>query len=283
MVNNNSLFIGLYEKALPNDFKWGKKLNLANEAGYNFMEVSIDESDERIERLKWDRTKKERLRKLATDAGVHLLTICLSANRRFPIASSYKDIQKKGMEIMQDTIWFAFSMGIRIVQVAGYDVLMGEEKSSDESKEKFKLNLMSNVNLASKLGVTLAIENVDSEFGISIKNLIYFINAIQSPWLQLYPDFGNLAAMNQNVPEQLKIGKSHIVAVHVKDTKEGIVRRVPYGDGIVDFISSFKVLKEIGFNGPFLLEIWADDRKDNYKIIKKSREWVCNKLKKVWN
>jgi predicted hexulose-6-phosphate isomerase len=283
MVNNNSLFIGLYEKALPNDFKWGKKLNLANEAGYNFMEVSIDESDERIERLKWDRTKKERLRKLATDAGVHLLTICLSANRRFPIASSYKDIQKKGMEIMQDTIWFAFSMGVRIVQVAGYDVLMGEEKSSDESKEKFKLNLMSNVNLASKLGVTLAIENVDSEFGISIKNLIYFINAIQSPWLQLYPDFGNLAAMNQNVPEQLKIGKSHIVAVHVKDTKEGIVRRVPYGDGIVDFISSFKVLKEIGFNGPFLLEIWADDRKDNYKIIKKSREWVCNKLKKVWN
>jgi len=94
------------------------------------MEISIYESNKRLERLKWDKIKKQKLRESVIDAGMPLLTMCLSANRRFPIASSYSDIQKKGIEIMEDAIWFAFHLGIRIIQVAGYDVLMGKEEST---------------------------------------------------------------------------------------------------------------------------------------------------------
>jgi len=282
MMKHNQIFIGIYEKALPDDLSWEERLNLAKKAGFSFMEISIDESDQRLERLKWDKTKKQKLRKAVSDTGMPLLTMCLSANRRFPIASSYPDIQKKGMEIMEDAIWFAFHMGIRIIQVAGYDVIMGQEISTKESREKFGLNLRKNVDLASKLGVTLGIENVDVDFGSSIENLMYYVNDINSPWLHLYPDIGNLSAMNQDVCSQLKIGKSRIAAVHVKDTKKGVVRRVPYGEGIVDFTSAFKVLKEIGFGGPLLLEMWADNNDDNFKIIRNAQQWVLKKAKKVW-
>jgi len=277
---NEKLSIGLYEKALPESLDWEERLILARDAGYSFMEISIDETDERIERLKWDKAKKKNLREITENTGVPLLTMCLSGNRRFPIGSSFGDIQKKGMEMITDAIWFASHLGIRIVQIAGYDVVAGE-KSTELSKETFGINLRKSLNLAASLGVMLAVENVDSEFGDSLDKIMPYIKGINSPWLQIYPDIGNLTAMNQDVEKQLKTYASHIAAIHVKDTREGFVRNIPFGEGKVDFISAFKVLKNVGFNGPFLLEMWVDDKKDNFATIKNSREWVVEKLRQA--
>ena len=276
----NNPFFGLYEKALPKHLKWEDRLLVARKAGYNFMEMSIDESDERLERLQWDKIKKRKLREIIEDTEMPLLTMCLSAHRRFPIGSSFPEARRKGMEIMETAIWFAFHMGIRIIQIAGYDVLM-EETSTHESREKFGKNLMKSVKLASSLGVTLAIENVDVDFGNSIDKIMYYVNAIKSPWLQIYPDIGNLTAMKQNVSQQLIIGQNHIVAIHVKDTIEGVVRRVPFGEGIVDFVSAFKILKNICFHGPFIIEMWANDKKDNFDLVKHAKEWVSDKAERA--
>ena len=51
--------IGIYEKATPKHFTWLERLNFAKELGFDFVELSIDESDERLARLDW--SKKERL------------------------------------------------------------------------------------------------------------------------------------------------------------------------------------------------------------------------------
>jgi L-ribulose-5-phosphate 3-epimerase len=247
-LNNGNLSIGLYEKALPKGLSWEERLNLARDAGYSFMEISIDETDERMERLKWDMVKKKNLKIISENTGIPILTMCLSGNRRFPIGSSFGDVQKKGVEMIADAIWFAFHLGIRIVQLAGYDVAAGE-KSTKLSRETFGRNLRKSLNLAASLGVMLAIENVDGEFGYSLDAIMPYAG--------------------------------HIAAVHVKDTRPGIVRNVAFGEGTVDFLSAFNTLKSIGFNGPFLLEMWADDKKDNYEIIRFSREWVLEKMEKA--
>lgn len=277
---NENLSIGLYEKALPDNLDWEERLMLAREAGYSFMEISIDETDDRLERLKWDRAKKKKLREITEKIRIPLLTMCLSGNRRFPIGSSFPDIQKKGMEILIDAIWFASQLGIRIIQVAGYDVVMGEASTS-ESRETFGKNLKKSLKLASSMGVMLAIENVDVDFAGSIDKIMYYINEINSPWLQIYPDIGNLTAMKKDVPAQLHLGRSHIAAIHAKDTIEGVFRRVPFGEGIVDFVSVFKELKNICFSGPILLEMWADDKKDNFNIVKHAKEWVSKKIEQA--
>jgi len=274
----NRPFIGLYEKALPDNLNWGERLSLAREAGYNFMEISIDKSDERLERLKWDKIKKRKLREVIEDTEIPLLTMCLSANKRFPIGSSSKIIQKKGVEILEEAIIFASNMGIRIVQVAGYDVL-ASEASTDRSRQDFSENLANSVRLASSLGVVLAVENVDIAFTESINSIMYMINKIKSPWLQIYPDIGNLAAMRQNVEHQLQIGKNHIAAIHIKDTIDGVVRGIPFGEGIVDFIPIFNTLKKINFYGPMLIEMWADEKKDNFEVVSHTRRWVLEKIK----
>ena len=49
--------LGLYEKAMP-DVSWKEKLQIAKEAGYDFVEISIDATEERISRVY--STKQER-------------------------------------------------------------------------------------------------------------------------------------------------------------------------------------------------------------------------------
>ena len=40
--------IGIYEKALPKTVTWRERLILAKELGFDFVEMSIDETDERL-------------------------------------------------------------------------------------------------------------------------------------------------------------------------------------------------------------------------------------------
>ena len=51
--------LGLYEKSMPSSLSWREKLLAAKEASYDFVEISIDESEEKLERL--DMSKQERL------------------------------------------------------------------------------------------------------------------------------------------------------------------------------------------------------------------------------
>lgn len=51
----NTPQIGLYEKALPNSLTLNEKLVLAKDIGFDFFEISIDESDEKLARLDWDK------------------------------------------------------------------------------------------------------------------------------------------------------------------------------------------------------------------------------------
>ncbi len=276
----NKVFMGLYEKALPDNMDLQQKLLMVRKAGYSYMEISIDASKGRLERLKWDKIKINKLKVLMEETGVPIISMCLSAHRNYPLGSSHKELRNKGIEIMEDAIWLAFFLGIRIIQVAGYDVLM-DELSTEKSKETFLNNLRNSLKIASKLGIILAIENVDIFSADSVSKILYFVNKIKSPWLNLYPDVGNLNAMKQDVLKEIELGKSRIVAIHIKDTVEGIVRRVPYGEGNVDFVSIFKELKKINFHGPLLLEMWAEENKNNYKIISSARKWVFSKIMKT--
>ncbi|MCD8241818.1 MAG: L-ribulose-5-phosphate 4-epimerase, partial [Lachnospiraceae bacterium] len=43
--------IGLYEKAMPKTMSWKEKLSCAKECGYDFVDISIDETDDKLARL----------------------------------------------------------------------------------------------------------------------------------------------------------------------------------------------------------------------------------------
>ena len=50
--------LGLYEKSMPDTLSWQEKLEAAKAAGFEHLETSIDEKDEKLARLDWSEEEK---------------------------------------------------------------------------------------------------------------------------------------------------------------------------------------------------------------------------------
>ncbi|HBB8681743.1 TPA: TIM barrel protein [Escherichia coli] len=178
--------LGIYEKALPAGECWLERLRLAKTLGFDFVEMSVDETDERLSRLGWSRAQ-----------------------------------------------------------------------------------------------VTLAMEIMDYPLMNSISKALGYAHYLNNPWFQLYPDIGNLSAWDNDVQMELQAGIGHIVAVHVKDTKPGVFKNVPFGEGVVDFERCFETLKQSGYCGPYLIEMWSETAEDPAAEVVKARDWVKARMAKA--
>lgn len=166
MRDLNKLNLGIYEKALSKDIDWVERIRLVKECGYDFVEISIDETDERLARLDWTDEEINKIHKALIDNGVRIPSMCFSGHRRFPMGSMDEKTREKAMELMQKAIIFADKMGIRTIQLAGYDVYY--EKGNEQTKKYFTENLKKAVEWASSYNVTLSIEIMDHPFINSI-------------------------------------------------------------------------------------------------------------------
>ena len=137
MVNQNKeYYLGLYEKSMPNTLSWEEKLKVVKEAGFDYLEMSIDETEEKLARL--DQSVDE-IEKAIEKTGVPIKSICLSGHRKYPLGSHDPKIRERGMEIMEKAICLAARLGVRVIQLAGYDVYY--EESTFETKKRFLANL----------------------------------------------------------------------------------------------------------------------------------------------
>jgi L-ribulose-5-phosphate 3-epimerase len=259
----SSYFLGLYEKSMPNTISIREKLIATKKAGFDFMELSVDESDEKLARLRWGKKQKQDLVASIWETGVEIRTMCLSGHRKFPIGSRVKEVRERGLEIMQDAICFAADTGLRIIQIAGYDEYY--RPSSEITKKYFLENLGKSVAWAAERGIVLAFETMETSFMDTVVKAMYYVNKINSPYLQVYPDLGNITnaayLYGHRVLDDLRSGEGHLVAMHLKETVPGKYREVPFGSGHVDFTGAVKTARELGVK-IFVAEFWHDGRID---------------------
>ena len=257
--------IGLYEKAMPARLNWREKLECAKECGYDFVEISVDEKDEKLARLDWSKSERLELVQTMKDVGLPVRSMCLSGHRKYPMGSADPAIRARSMEIMEKAIELADDLGVRIIQLAGYDVYY--EESSAESKALFLENLKKAAEMAAVKGVLLGFETMETPFMNTVWKSMFYVNAVGSPFLGVYPDSGNLtnAAVTDkaDVLEDLKAGRGHIFALHLKETVPGVFREVPFCTGHVDFQSIIKTAWELGIRR-YVTEMW-DVGKDSWK------------------
>ena len=272
-----ALPLGIYEKALPLDIDWYERLDLARNVGFDFVELSCDESAERQARVDWTKTERRRLRDAMDKSGIRLMTMCLSAHRTLALGSADLSTRRKGLNLLQKAIEFSLDLGVRIIQIAGYYDFYGTVDDGTESR--YLDALAEGVDWASEAGLMLAVETMEGANVVdSIRRAMRHVEALNSPWFQIYPDIGNLAAHGFDVGEELEIGNGHIVGIHVKDSRPGEPRRVPFGEGVVPFVAAFHKLAELGFRGPVLIEMWNDNRPDSMDLIAAARQWVLGKM-----
>ena len=276
MSNFKENLFGLYEKALPKQLDWEGRLAAVKDAGYDFMEISIDETDERIERLSWDKSERTKLIELIHRLNTPILTMCLSANRRYPIGSEQKETRQSGIRLIQNAIDFALDCGVRVIQLAGYDEYANP--STDITVQNFHDSLSFCARYAQEKAVMLALETMENNLMDSIHKAKGFVDSIQSPWLKIYPDLGNLYATGQDVEREFLHGMQDIVAIHLKDTLPGIVREIPFGGGNVDFVSFFRLMEREHYSGLYVAEMWTDETEDSFRAAKEARAFLAGKL-----
>ena len=118
--------MGIYEKALDAEDDWYQRMAKVKELGFDFMEISIDETDEKLSRLEMSKEERKDLVDAMYQAGLPIKTMCLSGHRKYPLGSRDESVRARGLEIMEKAIQLACDLGLRIIQLAGYDVYYEE-------------------------------------------------------------------------------------------------------------------------------------------------------------
>lgn len=271
MLMERQYTLGLYEKSMPQFLDWEKKLLLAKEAKFDFVEISIDETEEKLSRLDMPLKERIELQSLMSKIGVPIRTMCLSGHRKFPMGSKDPLIRKKSMEIMEKALKFADDLGIRIIQLAGYDVYY--EESTLESKKYFLDNLKKATQMAAKYGIVLGFETMENEFMNTVEKSMKYVTLVDSAFLKVYPDLGNItnaARIYKNDElEDLELGRGNIVAMHLKETMPGKFREIPFGTGHVDFENGIRKAWELGVR-KFVTEFWYTGNSDWKEDIKRA-------------
>ena len=252
--------LGIYEKALAKDLSWPERLVLAKSCGFDFVEMSVDETDERLSRLAWTPAQRASLVSAMLETGV----------------------RDRAREIMTKAIRLARDLGIRTIQLAGYDVYY--EEHDEGTRQRFAEGLAWAVEQAAAAQVMLAVEIMDTAFMNSISKWKKWDEMLSSPWFTVYPDVGNLSAWGNDVTAELKLGIDRIAAIHLKDTlpvtddSPGQFRDVPFGEGCVDFVGIFKTLRELNYRGSFLIEMWTEKASEPVLEILQARRWIESRM-----
>ncbi len=250
--------IGLYEKAMPENLSIKEKLQCAKSANYDYMELSIDASEAKINRIYFSNEERLELAKAICDTGVKIDSFCVSALTKYALGDLDETNSARGLEIAKGAIKLAYDIGTRIVMIPGYDIYFGT--STKDSRLKFIENTKQVATYAAKYGVIVAFETMENEFMNTVEKAMEYINLVNSPNLQIYPDCGNTTNAatlhGTDVCADLKKGAGHIIALHLKETLPGKFREIPYGTGHVNFDKIVSTAWEIGVR-KYVTELWC--------------------------
>ena len=273
--------IGLYEKAIPRTMSWKEKLFCAKACGYDFLEISMDETDEKLGRLDWSAAQRQELAALSASIGLPVRSMCLSGHRKYPLGATDPAVRSRGMEIMAKAVDFADDLGIRIIQLAGYDVYY--EPGTPETERLFCENLKKAVKMAAAKGILLGFETMETPFMDTVGKSMRYVEQVQSPYLGIYPDAGNLtnaaALYGSDVLEDLAAGNGHLFALHLKETLPGRYREIPFLTGHVDFENMIGKAWSLGIRR-FVTEMWDVGRaewEEDIRFANRSMREILNR------
>jgi L-ribulose-5-phosphate 3-epimerase len=95
-------------------------------------------------------------------------------------------------------------------------------------------------------------------------------------------DVGNITASGFDPVKEIHLGGRHIIGIHLKDTKPGIYRDIPFGEGTVNFDLCLTTLAGMGYNGFFIAETWCYDKEDFHAYLPKVSAFLLEKMKNAY-
>ena len=249
--------IGLYEKAMRNTLTWKEKLQCAKECGYDYLEISIDATEEKINRIYMDTEEKREIMEAIFDTGIPIGSMSVSALTKYALGDPDQAVRDRGMEIAEKSIQLSSALGVRTVMIPGYDIYYGE--STIETKRYFLENIRKIAEIAEREGILVGFETMENNFMNTTGKAVQYVNMVDSAYLKIYPDAGNITnaavANRHDVCEDLSLGKGKLIALHLKETKPEVYREVPFLTGHVEFERIINTAWKLGVRR-YVTELW---------------------------
>lgn len=211
-------------------------------AGYDGIEINMEEGKKAIPALRIDSTKEEieEILKMAQSNNIPISSVATALHWKYPLTDDDKKIRDKGIEIVEKMIDAAKILHTdAILVVPG---VVNERVSYAKAYERSKEALKILSRKAEEAKVYIGIENVWNKFLLSPLEMKRFIDEVGSPYVRFYFDVGNVLAFSY--PQHwIEVLGDYIVRVHIKDF-----------DTSIGNIQGFKNLFEGDVNWPKVIE-----------------------------
>lgn len=226
-----------------------KRIALIKEAGYEGFESYHPKSEGEARQIK----------ALAREHGLVVHSVMGGTHWRLPLSSPDEETRRKGVEGIEQALYFAGLMGAEGVLVVPAVV---DEKTDYRTAWELSIQSLKHlVGVAKRLGVQIWIENVWNRFLLSPLEFASFVDELNSVAdvrgdgiVGAYFDIGNILAYGY--PQHwIRVLGGRIKRVHLKDFRVSEHRFVYLLQGDVNWKEVMAALRDIGYDGWLTAEL----------------------------
>ena len=237
---------------------WEDEFQRARILGFDAIELVFEEAHIQQNPL-WTREGIAKIRRLSDGSGVRVFSVCLDYLMEHPFVRVSQNDRRQSISVLNKIISQSALSGIERILIP---ILEFSEIRTKEEKNQVVTSLRECLPVAEAHRVELAVET-----SLSAEESLQLLEEVGHPFLKIYYDIGNAAALGYDAPLEIRRLGSSIVGIHVKDRKH-LGKSVILGTGDADFHSCFKVLHDIGYGGPYILQTAMTE---NYLGVAKSQ------------
>jgi len=242
---------------------WEKEFAIAQDIGFDAIEWAFYETDYEKNPILSEKGI-ERINHIAKKYNIRTDTLCAGYFIQHGFTG---DNTEKSVAMLKQLIQNGSQIGVKIILIP---FLGDSEIKNEKQKEETVKNLSTCLKTAEQHDTLLALET-----SLPAKELKDFVGMFKHPLIKVYYDVGNCTTLVGNkVLNEIRALGNLIAAVHIKDRKCGGTTSLPLGRGDADFPNIFRVLKEIGFDGPLVLEAARDKNVDDIALNKEYLKFV---------
>jgi hexulose-6-phosphate isomerase len=228
-------------------------MELAKDAGFEAIELTLAQDGD----IALDSTETEirALRETAGRVGIELASLATGLFWSYSMTSNDADTRKKALDVAKKELEIAGWLGVDAILVVpgavGVDFVPGSEVIPyDVAYERALAAIGELAPVAEQLKVAVCVENVWNKFLLSPLEMRDFVDAVDSEYVGVYFDVGNVIATGY--PEHwIHILGKRIKRVHFKDFR----RNVGTLDGFVDLLEGdvnwpevMAALRKVGYH-----------------------------------
>jgi sugar phosphate isomerase/epimerase len=234
---------GLMSSCMPGSYE--HVIRECTEIGFDGVELDVGADYE--DNLLWQPEGRQRIKHLLSSAQMELASVCLGAFWTYSFANPEAEVRRRAQGFTADAIRWCAELGAKVILVPVTPGAADEDQ--EQARSHWIIELRKVAPLAEKSQVFLAVENVGRGCGKTAEGLLAIVQRVNSPYVQVYYDFGNGLSLSGDPVAEIEKLDRRIVQVHAKDPGGQYL-----GEGRLDLPAVSAALKRIGYDGYLVLE-----------------------------